>query len=323
MRAFMPFLWAWQNMHIVPHHLLSGEADINTSAFNTQPIGTGPYLLQFANGRQPHGLRGQPELSPRPRPVSVSSSTNSYPSQLVAYGQARTGEIDYFAVRACRSIAGSRQGAARPQLLPDAAALCPVHLFQLRQAAIQRPEGSQGALYCARDAEVDRRRLFRHLQPHALLSSSDALGIQQRAEGSTRQPATRCKMLDEAGWRVGADGIREKDGIKLKFTMSTTAGNPARQATPGSFPAELEADRRRDGDQEHAGLGGLGRVPDQDRNSTRCSSPGSRRSAWIPDYTARCHSGMIPARTGAGSTTRNTRTARSMRCSNRASSRPI
>jgi len=38
---FVPFLWAWQNMHIVPHHLLSKEADINTSGYNSQPIGTG------------------------------------------------------------------------------------------------------------------------------------------------------------------------------------------------------------------------------------------------------------------------------------------
>lgn len=33
-------------------------------------------------------------------------------------------------------------------------------------------------------------------------------------------------LLDEAGWVVGADGIREKDGVKFKINFSATAGNP-------------------------------------------------------------------------------------------------
>jgi|HigsolmetaAR202D_1030399.scaffolds.fasta_scaffold00020_57 ABC-type dipeptide transport system, periplasmic component len=36
------------------------------------------------------------------------------------------------------------------------------------------------------------------------------------------------KLLDEAGWTVGADGIREKDGVRLSLTFSTTV-NPLRQ----------------------------------------------------------------------------------------------
>ena len=36
-------------------------------------------------------------------------------------------------------------------------------------------------------------------------------------------------MLEAAGWKKGADGIREKNGVKLKFSMSTTAGSKARE----------------------------------------------------------------------------------------------
>jgi peptide/nickel transport system substrate-binding protein len=31
------------------------------------------------------------------------------------------------------------------------------------------------------------------------------------------------KMLDEAGWRVGSDGVREKDGVKLKLRYATNS----------------------------------------------------------------------------------------------------
>jgi peptide/nickel transport system substrate-binding protein len=34
------------------------------------------------------------------------------------------------------------------------------------------------------------------------------------------------KLLDEAGWTVGKDGIREKDGEKFKINFSATADNP-------------------------------------------------------------------------------------------------
>jgi len=33
-------------------------------------------------------------------------------------------------------------------------------------------------------------------------------------------------LLDEAGWVVGSDGIREKDGVKLEINFSATADNP-------------------------------------------------------------------------------------------------
>jgi len=37
------------------------------------------------------------------------------------------------------------------------------------------------------------------------------------------------KLLDEAGWKMGPDGIRVKDGKKLSFTLMTTAGNKTRE----------------------------------------------------------------------------------------------
>src|SRR5690606_20255738 len=39
------------------------------------------------------------------------------------------------------------------------------------------------------------------------------------------------EILDEAGWARGSDGIREKDGVRLEFTNSTTSGNKVREQT--------------------------------------------------------------------------------------------
>ena len=42
-------------------------------------------------------------------------------------------------------------------------------------------------------------------------------------------PARSKKMLDDAGWKPGAGGIREKNGVRLEFVNSTTAGNHVRE----------------------------------------------------------------------------------------------
>ncbi|MCU0493537.1 MAG: peptide ABC transporter substrate-binding protein, partial [Chloroflexaceae bacterium] len=42
-------------------------------------------------------------------------------------------------------------------------------------------------------------------------------------------PEEAKKLLDEAGWTPGADGIREKDGKRASFTLVTTSGVPLRQ----------------------------------------------------------------------------------------------
>lgn len=40
-------------------------------------------------------------------------------------------------------------------------------------------------------------------------------------------PAAAARLLDEAGWKIGRDGIREKDGVPFKFTIMIVPGRSA------------------------------------------------------------------------------------------------
>ncbi|MGD8321578.1 MAG: peptide ABC transporter substrate-binding protein [Gemmatimonadota bacterium] len=53
-------------------------------------------------------------------------------------------------------------------------------------------------------------------------------------------PALARRMLDEAGWHPGPDGIREKDGRRLTFTMVNRAGSADRIAVAQVIQAELK-----------------------------------------------------------------------------------
>jgi peptide/nickel transport system substrate-binding protein len=53
-------------------------------------------------------------------------------------------------------------------------------------------------------------------------------------------PELAKKMLDDAGWKVGADGIREKDGQKMSFVMMNRAGKLDRIAVAQVIQAQLK-----------------------------------------------------------------------------------
>ena len=48
-------------------------------------------------------------------------------------------------------------------------------------------------------------------------------------------------LLDEAGWVVGADGIREKDGVRMSLKIATTTGNQLREQTEQVLAEMLKA----------------------------------------------------------------------------------
>ncbi|MGL4651700.1 MAG: ABC transporter substrate-binding protein, partial [Caldilineaceae bacterium] len=53
-------------------------------------------------------------------------------------------------------------------------------------------------------------------------------------------PALAAQLLDEAGWTVGADGIREKDGERLSFTIINRTSRPERIAIAQAIQAYLK-----------------------------------------------------------------------------------
>lgn len=43
-------------------------------------------------------------------------------------------------------------------------------------------------------------------------------------------PDAAKQLLEEAGWKQGSDGIREKDGVRAAFSVMYTPGDSVRQA---------------------------------------------------------------------------------------------
>ena len=113
-------------------------------------------------------------------------------------------------------------------------------------------------------------------------------------------PKKAAQMLDAAGWKKGPDGIRQKNGVKLKFSMSTTAGAKAR----------VQAEQMVQANWKDIGVDmEIKNMPASVvwGEYTTKSQFDTLMVGWSPvmgmdpDYTARCHSKQIPVKYGSGS----------------------
>jgi peptide/nickel transport system substrate-binding protein len=81
-------------------------------------------------------------------------------------------------------------------------------------------------------AEIAKGILLGNADPAFTIVDPDALDFDPKTKSIVKEDLERAKkLLDEAGWKPGADGIREKDGIKLQPKIYyTQAGNTPRVA---------------------------------------------------------------------------------------------
>ncbi len=118
-----------------------------------------------------------------------------------------------------------------------------------------------------------------HLRPHRHRDRATSSTTRR----SSARKNTKCEfnidkanaMLDEAGWKQGSDGIREKDGKKLKFVFQTSINQP-RQKDAGDRQAGLPEGRHRDRAEVGDGLGVLLVRRRQPRHLSASSMPTCR-----------------------------------------------
>ena len=227
--AYAPYLSILSLTFMVPKHLLSGAADPNGTPFQNAPVGTGPFRwgsrtpgdnIQLTANTAYHG-KG---------PYLERVVFKYIPDVTVMYTQFRTGQIDY------TGIAGIGPNFAR-----EAKALRgrKVHVNPTASVESIAPNLESGALA---DKTV-RQALYMAMNKKALIEAL-YYGLPTTTESFLPQqswainpdlpkheynPAKANEILDAADWKRGAGGIREKDGVRLEFSNSTTVGNPIRE----------------------------------------------------------------------------------------------
>jgi len=224
-----PFLITTMQTPIVPKHLLSSSADINTDEFNsTRPVGTGPFVFKewqrsdhLTLTANPNYWQGRPKIDQWIR-RTVSDDT-------ILQALLKTGEIDYGNV----SFGAMQELEALPYLTLQTVA-SPI-LITFIAYNLDRPLFQDKHVRQAMTQALDRAAIVNSLlyDQGEVLDSSLASVSWAYTTNVPRFPydvEAAKRLLSLAGWVPGADGILVKDGARFAFTLSTNSSNKERVA---------------------------------------------------------------------------------------------
>jgi len=227
--SFAPYLVSWQKTSVIPKHILSTVPDINIAPFNTNPVGTGPFkfkervagsYIAFEPNPKYHG--GAPKLT---------SLVQKYvPDQQTLFAQFQTGEVDVYDIQGIPPLLYQRAKAlpgSKIELNPNP--FVEFIYFNCGKPQFQ-DKRVRKALYMATDRKGWIDAVYYGVPvPTLSYLPPNHWAYNKALVDPGYDPQKAAALLDEAGWKVAADGVRAKDGVRLAFSMSTTAGNKSRE----------------------------------------------------------------------------------------------
>jgi peptide/nickel transport system substrate-binding protein len=224
---------------MIPAHLLRGT-DLNTGPFNSAPIGTGPFkVVAWKRGdsvelvANPTYYRGKPKLAAIRVMFVHSAATRAV---MLATRELDLAELDRDAYRQLARTAHAQVTVA------------PENSLSLYFLNVTRPNLRDVRVRRAIALAIDRRALVR---AGAFADDVDTLASGIAGPGSFAYDAQRpqapfdpkraAQLLDAAGWHLGPDGIRVRDGRRLSLQIAQIAGATSFNADNTFVQAMLHA----------------------------------------------------------------------------------
>lgn len=228
-RPSAPFMAIMSWTFIVPKHLLDGQPDPNAGPFYSAPVGTGPF--KFVERVPGNYLITDANPDYFAQKAKVDRVIYRYiPDQTVLYTQFRTGEVDYTSIPGISPDKFADAGKL-PDRTVNLGARPQIETITLNVGKPQFAEKAvRQALYYGIDKKSLMEAVYYNTRPEALSylppeSWAYNPGLEKHEYSLDKAKA----LLDEAGWKPGADGVREKNGVRLEFVNATTSGNPSRE----------------------------------------------------------------------------------------------
>lgn len=222
---------------ILPKHLLAGQADLNRNPYNLKPVGSGPFIV---DSYQP-GVGIEMSANPRywaGKPKLDRISYRIMPSENTLLVSLQTHEIDFYfgapeqQFKPLHALEGIHVTAVPFQQFEQLA-------FNTRRAPFNDLAVRRAAAY-AIDWDGIARTVYLDIDipaPGDVFPKSWA--FDPTTPRYVRDLAKALALLDAAGWKLGADGIREKNGQRLAADISTVNGVLVRQSAEVIIQQEL------------------------------------------------------------------------------------
>jgi len=226
-RVYAPFLqqlWGVNgNAPILPEHLLAkvndAKGSFNTAPFQAAPVGSGPFkFVRWTRGQSVELAAYDGYFGGKPKLRTVTFKI--LPDAITLAQQVRTHEID-MAARVGNQVWPQAQG------IPGTVAVAaPTFAFQHLDFNLKRPIFADVRVRRALDDALNKHEMLVKLAhgngdlSWTALSPVLSPDYDPHVATYPYDPALARRLLDAAGWRVGAGGIRERDGVRLAFDIS-------------------------------------------------------------------------------------------------------
>ncbi len=229
-RPFAPALASW-GVSILPSHLLDGY-DITKSPLARKPVGTGPFRFkEWISGQKIELVANQQYFEGRP--FLDRYMFRLIPDTSTMYMELKAGGIDEMAltpVQYARQTNTNRFKAAfNKYRYPSNGYL---YLgYNLRHPTFKDKRVRQAITAAINKDELIQGVLF----GMGLKADGPIIPGRWAHNPDIREipfdPALARRLLAEAGWQYGPDGMLQKDGNPLRFTILTNQGNQQRLMT--------------------------------------------------------------------------------------------
>jgi peptide/nickel transport system substrate-binding protein len=203
---------------ILPAHLLERYRDLNHVPFNEKPVGTGPFkVVRWARGDRIDFVANDDYFLGKPKLRRIE--LHLVPDENTIVSQLRAHEVDWFTFASPR---------AYPQLteIPGVGVrLVPMNafdaiMFNTTRAPLDDPNVRRAIGYA-----IDKRLLVKQATFGTTIPATEDLppsiwAFDPTAGTSGHHAAAANCLLDAAGWRRGADGVRTKQGRRFTIGMA-------------------------------------------------------------------------------------------------------
>jgi peptide/nickel transport system substrate-binding protein len=213
--------------YIMPAHVVGGDADPAAGTWNRAPIGTGPFTFS----RWVSGERLLATANPayfRGKPAVAAIEARFVPNEDAAFQLWRSGALDLLQNAPPTEYDFLQsQAPGRVHVTPSATW---EHLLFNMERPVLRDVGVRRAIAHLIDRqELNAKAYGGVFQPAwsdvPTFSWAYNRGVEKRYPFN---PAEAGKLLDAAGWKLNAEGLRMKGGSPLALTLVTTNDKPSR-----------------------------------------------------------------------------------------------
>jgi len=222
----------------LPEHLLGRLPDLNRAPFNAMPLASGPFRLRrwdrgatLAFDANDRYWRGAPRLR--------SLTWRVVPNVDTLVAQLRTHEVDVVPAVGddqARAVAGLDGVAVATHLVANER-----HLDMNLRAPLLRDVRVRTAIAEAVDWDRLHRVVYHGIHVRASSDIPPVSWAAPKVPFYPYDPAAANRLLDAAGYRLGANGLRARNGAPLRLAISTGTNKPANVRAEIAMQQELRA----------------------------------------------------------------------------------